>query len=267
MPVDTAYTSKSYTTEAQRIKDAQYAQAEAVIKSGQMVDVNSIAVQQVDSDNKLLLDTYGKHVDAAAVDSSSAAATTVTSSPTANAQAAATKAQALSSDDTSSSPDGAHLFGLKSDVHEIAQKAADGIADLKDSIVGKFHGSQSPAVDAATAAVAGHSQLYQAGAHTAAVSSSDAIGGKSLPSIPLNCITTLTFEVACTPCVCLQLKQPHLMNASSTASLGIPSGGTALQAQPIGFSHTVMSVQDAQHGPLQAIDAGHMLQPRVKVAS
>ncbi|KAL3151279.1 hypothetical protein ABBQ38_013117 [Trebouxia sp. C0009 RCD-2024] len=143
--VDTADASKPYTTEAQQIKDAQDAQVE--------------------------------HVEAAAVDSTPASASAVSRSPAADAQAGAINPRMTAEDDNSSSTDGAHLFGLKSDVSDMAQKAADGITDLKHSIADKFHSSESPPVESGTAAVAGHSQVFQAAAHTAAVTSSDAIGG------------------------------------------------------------------------------------------
>lgn len=145
-----------------------------------MVDVNSIAVQQADNNNQQLLDTYGQHVAAAAVDSTAASASAVSRSPAADAQARAINPPVMAADDNSSSSDGAHLFGLKSDVAEMAHKAADGITDLKNSIADKFHSSKSPPIGSGTAAVAGHSQLFSAGAQPAAVTSTDATGGTSL---------------------------------------------------------------------------------------
>lgn len=210
--VDTADASKPYTTEAQQIKDAQDAQVE--------------------------------HVEAAAVDSTPASASAVSRSPAADAQAGAINPRMTAEDDNSSSTDGAHLFGLKSDVSDMAQKAADGITDLKHSIADKFHSSESPPVESGTAAVAGHSQVFQAAAHTAAVTSSDAIGGTSLSSSPFSvsdCIAHLRKPgkiCGCMLCICLSgQNSPQLINTSNTVDL----------KTFIASSHMAISVQSIQH--------------------
>lgn len=177
--VDPSYKSNSYTTEAQRIKVAQYAQVAAVAQAGQNPDMDSaLNMQTSNADNSQLMATYSQHVEAAAANSSPAATTAAT---------AVTNANAMSADDISASP--VNVLGINNWVKDTAQKAAHDVSDLKNSVAKKIHGSVSPVSTPATptvtpspagvaAAVQAHSQLFHRGAHTAAVTSSDAIGGE-----------------------------------------------------------------------------------------
>ena len=189
--VDPSYKSNSYTTEAQRVKVAQYAQVAAVAQAGQNPDMDSIlSMQASNTDISQLMAVYNQHVEAAAANSNPSASD---SSPAATA---VTDAKATSADDNSASP--SNVLGINGWLKDTANKAAHDVADLKDSVkdsvAKKIHTSPvstlatptvSPSPAGVAAALEGHSQLYHRGAHTAAVTSTDAIGGKLPPHVCL----------------------------------------------------------------------------------
>ncbi len=186
--VDTTYKSKSYTTETQRIKVARYAQAAAVATAGQIPDMNStLAMQQIGSDNGALMDAYSQKM-AAAAEATPAATPAATAAATTAASASTASVESVQKSDEES-PVTSHLLGFKDWVKGTASEAGDAVSDVAKKVEEKVKGSPSPTPNPtsspSTAAVAAvqssHSQLYYRGAHTASVTSTDAIGGKVCP--------------------------------------------------------------------------------------
>ena len=197
--VDTTYKSRSYTTETQRAKVARYAQAAAVAAAGQIPDMNStLAMEQVGSNNSALMDSYAQKMTDAASSASntSTADTTAATAAVASTESVATAAVASTEsvkplqESTQQSPESPaqgflHLTSFKDWVNETASEVGDAVSGAAKKVEEKVKGSPSPSPtpSPSTAAVAAvqsaHSQLYHRGAHTAKVTSSDAIGGKS----------------------------------------------------------------------------------------
>ena len=189
--VDTTYKSRSYTTETQRAKVARYAQAAAVAAAGQIPDRNStLAMEQAGSDNSALMDSYAQKMTNAA---SSASDTSTADTAAATAAVASTESVKPVQESTQQSPESPeqgfmHLTSFKGWVNETASEVGDAVSGAAKKVEEKIKGSPSPSPtpspSPSTAAVAAvqssHSQLYHRGAHTAKVTSSDAIGGGSL---------------------------------------------------------------------------------------
>ncbi|DBA82558.1 TPA: hypothetical protein ACH3X2_000771 [Trebouxia sp. C0005] len=195
--VDTTYKSRSYTTETQRAKVARYAQAAAVAAAGQIPDMNStLAMEQVGSNNSALMDSYAQKMTDAASSASntSTADTTAATAAVASTESVATAAVASTEsvkplqESTQQSPESPaqgflHLTSFKDWVNETASEVGDAVSGAAKKVEEKVKGSPSPSPtpSPSTAAVAAvqsaHSQLYHRGAHTAKVTSSDAIGG------------------------------------------------------------------------------------------
>ncbi|DBA97919.1 TPA: hypothetical protein ACH3X3_012768 [Trebouxia sp. C0006] len=187
--VDTTYKSRSYTTETQRAKVARYAQAAAVAAAGQIPDMNStLAMEQVGSDNSALMDSYAQKM----TDAASSASDDTSTNDTAVATAAVASTESVkpvyeSAQQSPESPEQGflHLTSFKDWVNETASEVGDAVSGAAKKVEKKIKGSPSPVPSPtpspSTAAVAAvqssHSQLYHRGAHTAKVTSSDAIGG------------------------------------------------------------------------------------------
>ncbi|DBB07079.1 TPA: hypothetical protein ACH3X1_011664 [Trebouxia sp. C0004] len=189
--VDTTYQSRSYTTETQRAKVARFAQAAAVAAAGQIPDMNSmLAMEQVGFDNHALMDSYAQKMTDAA--SSASDKTPAADTAAATAAVASTESVKPVQESTQQSPESPaqgflHMTSFKDWVNETASEVGDAVSGAAKKVEEKVKGSasssptSSPTPSPGTAAVAavqsGHSQLFHRGAHTAKVTSSDAIGG------------------------------------------------------------------------------------------
>ena len=194
--MDTTYQSRSYTTESQRIKVARYAQAAAIAAAGDNPDMDgTLAMQHVGTNNSQLLDHYAQDKAAAAEATPEATPAVTTAATVATASVSAVQKP------TDQSPSTSGIMGFKDWVRDTASDAEDAVSDAAKKVDQKIRGSPSPTPAAtpslSTAAVAAvqsaHSQMYHRGPHTAAVTSTDAIGGKLLFSLQtLQDFTTLT---------------------------------------------------------------------------
>lgn len=213
--VDTTYKSRSYTTETQRAKVARYAQAAAVAAAGQIPDMNStLAMEQVGSDNSALMDSYAQKM----TDAASSASDDTSTNDTAVATAAVASTESVkpvyeSAQQSPESPEQGflHLTSFKDWVNETASEVGDAVSGAAKKVEKKIKGSPSPVPSPtpspSTAAVAAvqssHSQLYHRGAHTAKVTSSDAIGGRYLKCAYMLNTTKLIYSFSCGIMCCI----------------------------------------------------------------